>query len=141
MEYLPTPSDYEVRAITEIHQWKNPEMGWFDKAMEIVNKPIEKAGDLVTSVPGVDWVIEKAIGGLVGLLNDFAHCTVRTGAIYEEYRKMGFSDIEEPKDILKLDLEHVDRVIGIWVQNTNLLQLLREQQLVIAVCLEFPRIL
>jgi hypothetical protein len=30
-------SIYEKAALESIHQWKNPEMGWFGKAMEIIN--------------------------------------------------------------------------------------------------------
>jgi hypothetical protein len=107
-------TEYEKSAVASIHEWKNPQIGWFGKAMEIVNWPIEKAGDLITEVPGVDWVIEKAIGGLVSLLNDFAHWTVRPDAIYEEYQKAGFEHIKTSRDIFTLDLEDADRVNG-WL--------------------------
>jgi hypothetical protein len=107
-------SVYERSAVTSIHDWKDPQIGWFGKTMEIVNWPLEKAGDLITEVPGVDWVIEKAIGGLVGLLNDLAHWTVRPDAIYEEYRVAGFEHIKTPSDIFSLDLEDADRVNG-WL--------------------------
>ncbi len=106
-------SEYERLAVKSIHEWKNPQIGWFGKTMEVINWPLEKAGALITEVPGVDWVIEKAIGGLVGLLNDFAHKTVRSGAIYEEYQKAGFN-IKTPSDIFTLDLEYADRVSG-WL--------------------------
>jgi hypothetical protein len=82
-------SEYEKSAVASIHDWKNPQIGWAGKAMEMINWPLEKAGDLITDVPGVNWVIEKAIGGLVSLLNDLAHWTVRPEAIYEEYWELG----------------------------------------------------
>ena len=107
-------SKYERSAVASIHEWKNPQIGWFGKAMKVVNWPLEKAGDLITEVPGVDWVIEKVIGGLVSLLNDLAHWTVRPDAIYEEYRKSGFDNIKTPRDIFSLDLEDADRVNG-WL--------------------------
>lgn len=107
-------SEYERTAVFSIHEWKNPEIGWFGKAMEVINWPIEKAGDLITQVPSVDWVIEKAIGGLVGLLNDLAHWSVRPDAIYEEYRRAGFDHVRTPTDIFSLDLEDADRVNG-WL--------------------------
>ena len=107
-------SIYETEAIASIHEWKNPETGWFGKAMEVINWPLEKAGNLITEVPGVDWVVEKALGGLVGLLNDLAHWSVRPDAIYEEYRKAGFEHIKTFKDIFSLDLEDADRVNG-WL--------------------------
>lgn len=107
-------SEYERLAVASIHVWKNPQISWFGKAMEDINWPLGKAGDLITEVPGVDWVIEKAIGGLVALLNDFSHWTVRPDAIYEEYRKAGFEHIKTPGDIFSLDLEDADRVSG-WL--------------------------
>jgi len=107
-------AEYEKSAVASIHEWKNPQVGWFGKAMEVVNWPLEKAGGLIAEVPGVDWVIEKSIGGLVGLLNDFAHWTVRPNVIYEEYQKAGFDHIKTSRDIFTLDLEDVDRVSG-WL--------------------------
>ena len=107
-------TEYERSAVSSIHEWKNPQINWLGKAMEVVNWPLEKAADLTTEVPGVDWVIEKAVGGLVSLLNDFAHWTVRPNAIYEEYQKAGFEHIKTPTDVFTLDLEDVDRVNG-WL--------------------------
>lgn len=107
-------SEYERSAVTSIHEWKSPKIGWFGRTMERVNWPLERAGDLVTEVPGVDWVIEKAIRGLVGLLNDLAHWSVRPDSIYEEYRRAGFDHIKTPSDVFSLDLEDADRVNG-WL--------------------------
>ncbi len=107
-------TEYEKTAVISIHEWKNPQIGWFGKAMEIINWPLEKAGDLITEVPGVDWVIEKTVGGLVSLLNELAHWSVRPDAIYEEYRVAGFEYIKTPSDIFSLDLKDVDRVNG-WL--------------------------
>jgi len=107
-------SEYEHSAVTSIHEWKNPQIGWFGKAIEIANWPLEKIGKFATEVPGVDWVIEKSVGGLVSLLNDLAHWTVRPDAIYEAYRKAGFDHIKTPSDVFSLDLEDADRVNG-WL--------------------------
>lgn len=108
------PSKFEKSAIKSIHEWKNPKIGWLGETMKTVNWPLGKASALITKAPGVNWVIEKAIGGLVGLLNDFAHWTVNPEAIYKRYRNSGFKHIKEPKDIFSLDLEEIDRVIG-WL--------------------------
>jgi hypothetical protein len=62
----------------------------------------------------VEWVVEKAIGGLVSLLNDFAHMTVRPEAIFEEYRKFGYENVKSVNDIFSLDLEDADKVNG-WL--------------------------
>jgi hypothetical protein len=109
------PSEYELRAIREIHEWKNPKLNWFDKAMEIVNTPIEKIGNVIPDVPdipAIEQIFEKTIGGLINILNDFAHWTVRPEAICEEFRKAGYKNVCNPADILELDLHDVDRVIG-----------------------------
>lgn len=90
-------SKYEKCAIESIHEWKNPKVGWLGKTMETVNWPLEKASNVITEVPGVNWVIVKAIGGLAGLLNDFVHWTVSPKTIYEGYRNSGFKHIRKPK--------------------------------------------
>lgn len=107
-------SEYERSAVTSIHEWKSPKIGWFGRTMERVNWPLERAGDLVTEVPGVDWVIEKAVRGLVGLLNDLAHWSVRPDSIYAEYRRAGFDHIKTSSDVFSLDLEDADSVNG-WL--------------------------
>lgn len=107
-------SEYERLAVASIHDWKDPKIGWFGKSMEVINWPLEKAGDLIKEAPGVDWVIEKAVGGLVGMLNDLAHWTVRPDAIYEEYRAAGFEHVKTANDIFSLSLEDADRVNG-WL--------------------------
>jgi len=105
---------YEKLAIQSIHEWKNPRVGWFGKAMEIFNWPLDRAGEFITEVPGVDYVIERSIGGLISLLNDLAQWLVRPDAIYEEYRNAGFTSIEVPSDIFSLNLENPDRISG-WL--------------------------
>lgn len=107
-------TEYERLAIASIHEWKSPQIGWFGKTMEVVNWPLEKAEGLITEVPGVDWIIEKSVGGLIGLLNDFAHWTVHPNVIYEQYRKSGFEHVKTPRDIFTLNLEDADRVNG-WL--------------------------
>lgn len=102
------PSDYEKHEILAIHRWKNPQLSWFDKAMEIVNKSVEWAGDLARRVPGVDWVMEKAFVGVLSLLNDGASWTVRPKAIFKDFN----GKVSRLEDIHGLDLEVVDRAIG-----------------------------
>lgn len=108
------PSPYEDQAWKEIELWKNPTLGWFDKAMQVINWPLDKAGDVIMKTPGVGWVIEKSVGGLVGVANDAAQWSVRPEAILAEYRQAGHENVQTPSDFQKLDLEHVDRSIG-WL--------------------------
>ena len=104
-------SDYEEHALMEIHAWKSPEMNWFEQTMKTIQWPLSKASDLIVSTPGLGPAITKAITGLVRVTNDAAQWTVRTDAIYEQFRKQGH-DVAGPHDIFSLDLEIVDDAIG-----------------------------
>lgn len=108
------PSTYETRARDEILAWKSPQLGWFDKAMQFVNWPLDKGGDLLMKAPGIGWVIEKSVGGLINLTNDVAQWSVRPETIFEEYRKNGELNINGHASVKDLDLERVDRTIG-WL--------------------------
>jgi hypothetical protein len=107
-------SKYEQQALREIRAWKSPELGALGRAMQLVNKPINAAGEALMNTPGLGQVIEKSASGVVGVANDLAHWTVRPGAIHQEYRKAGHTQIMGPSDIGQLDLGEVDRVIG-WL--------------------------
>ncbi len=108
------PSKYEQQALREIHEWKNPTIGWFGQAMKIVNWPLDKAGDLVLATPGVGDIIRLSIQGITGVCNDVAQWIVRPEAIYAEFRGDGHTTINKPADILALDLKHIDKVVG-WL--------------------------
>jgi len=107
-------STYERNALNEIHGWKNPELGWLGYAMKAINWPIDKAGDSILGAPGIGKVIRFTIQGLFSTCNDLAQWTVRPNTILEEYRKAGHSSINKISDIVSLDLEDCDRVIG-WL--------------------------
>ena len=118
------PSEYERKAIRAIHAWKNPQIGWFEKAWEAINWPLSKANSAIKKVPGVqwaidkgtppvEWVLQKSVGGLVTLLNDSAQWSVRPKAVYSEFAKSGIK-VRSGKDIASLDLEQIDRALG-WL--------------------------
>ncbi len=73
------PSPYEENALKEIAAWKHPALGWLGTAMRAVNWPLDKVGDAVMKTPGVGWVLEKSIGGLMNVTNDAARWSVPTG--------------------------------------------------------------
>src|SRR6202008_3272845 len=98
-----TPSAYETEARRQIQLWKNPSLGWLDQAMRTLNWPLDKAGDLVMKTPGIGWVLEKSVGGLVTVTNDVAQLSVRPDAIHEENRRSGHP-VSHPGDIIHLDL-------------------------------------
>ena len=105
------PSDYERRALEQIHEWKTPKLTWFGQTMQVINWPLDKAGDFIMETPGLGYVIKKVIEGIVKVSNDVAQWSVRPEAIYEKFRTAGH-DIHERPDIFSLDLEDVDRVVG-----------------------------
>lgn len=107
-------SEYEERALAEIHAWKNPEIGWFGQAMKAVNWPLDKAGDFILSTPGLGDVIKLSIQGLTSVCGDIAHWSVQPAAIYSEFRGAGHDGIKKPSDVFSIELEHVDRVVG-WL--------------------------
>ena len=111
---MATPSEYEKQVVREIHEWKNPNLTWFGKAMETLTWPLEQAGNFVMDAPGIGWVIEKSVGGIVSVSNDLAQWTVRPDAIYAEYRKKGHDDVRSNSDVFRLDISEVDKVLG-WL--------------------------
>ena len=64
-------SKYEEQALLQIHEWKNPRVGWFGKSMELINWPLCKAKELIGKIPGADWVVEEALGLEIGNLPKF----------------------------------------------------------------------
>ncbi len=108
------PSDYEIQAMAQIRAWKHPELGFWGKAMQVINRPLDATGNVVLKTPGVGWVIERSVHGIVGVANDLAHLSVRPGAIHDEFRKAGHGEIKTRQDIRQLDLADLDRVIG-WL--------------------------
>lgn len=113
MSYNPgLPSEYERNALKEIQAWKHPEQSFFGQIADIASWPIDKVGELVMSAPGVDYVMERAVSGIVSHINDFACWTVRSDAVYEEYEQRGMALKERPSDLFKYDLEKLDAVVG-----------------------------
>lgn len=107
-------SDYEKRALTQIHAWKNPQRTWFDTAMDYVNKPLTLAGQAVDMIPGFTETCTKATNGIVGLINDASQWSVRPSAIYKELSNISMQEITRSEQIPLLDLQLIDRSIG-WL--------------------------
>ena len=105
------PSDYERKALEEIKAWKDRAQAWWQKVAATASYPLDKAGDMVLKTPGLGTAIRKSIEGIVGVANDLAQWSVRPKAIYEKFRSKGH-DVQKPSDILSLDLEDVDKVVG-----------------------------
>ena len=93
------PSDYERRALDQIHEWKNPQLGWFGQTMKQIGWPgpidhlntlLKNTGDAITQAGMLD-VVNKALAGTVNVLGDAASWIVRPKAVYAEYRKAGMT--------------------------------------------------
>ena len=80
---------YDKKALVEIHAWKNPEITWFDKALSVINKPLDYVGDVILDNDTVGHVIKKSVNGLVSVCNDAAQWSVRSEAIFKEFRGDG----------------------------------------------------
>ena len=111
---MPSPSEYEVRALNQIHAWKNPTRTWVDAAVSVVNRPLATAGAAVMKVPGLSTAIEKSFQGVLGLVNDGSQWSVRPEAILAEYSRATGMEFSDLKALQTLDLSVVDRVIG-WL--------------------------
>lgn len=107
-------SDYEKRALEQIHAWKTPQQTWFDTAMVYVNKPLALAGQAVGKIPGFTETCEKATNGVVGLVNDASQWSVRPSAIFKELSDVSKQEITQREQIPLLDLQFIDRSIG-WL--------------------------
>lgn len=107
-------SDYEERALAQIHAWKNPEQTWYDTAMAYVNKPLELAGQAVDKIPGFTETCTKAMNGVIGLVNDASQWSVRPPAIFQEISNISGAEITRLDQIPSLDLQVIDKAIG-WL--------------------------
>lgn len=105
--------EYDELAIKAIHEWKNPEIGWFGYAMTQLMWPLNKAGDLLLSTPGLGDAIKYAVQGAVSVCNDVAHWSVPRDSIYNEFRLAGHH-VHEAEDIHAIELEKIDRIVG-WL--------------------------
>lgn len=112
-------SDYEKRAILQIHAWKNPQPTFFDKALDYVNTPLEAAGKFIsgqfeqTSTAFVD-ACTKSMNGIVNMVNDGSQWSVRPSAIFEELSDVSKQKISSIEQIPLLDLHLIDKSIG-WL--------------------------
>ncbi len=106
-------SEYEQRALAEIHRFKTPQPGWAGEALQALNGPLDKLGDGVMNTPGVGWVVRKAAMGLVSVANDVAQWSVRPDAVLAEYQGHGV-EVYSLEDLAVLDLSQVDQAIG-WL--------------------------
>lgn len=107
-------SNYEKQALKQIHAWKNPQQTWFDTAMAYVNKPLALAGQAIDKIPGFTDTCNKAMNGVIGLVNDASQWSVRPSAILEELSDISKREITKLDQVQLLDLQTIDKAIG-WL--------------------------
>ena len=56
-------SAYEGRALKKIHAWKTPELSRLERIMEVISRPLDKAGDFIVESPGLGDAIKKSHWG------------------------------------------------------------------------------
>jgi hypothetical protein len=105
------PNPYDARALNEIHAWKNPEPGALGKAIRVINLPLEKAGDLLLSTPGLGDAIKRSAQGLTGVCNNVAQWSVKKEAVYARFRKAGHDGVKGQAGIFDIELEDIDRLV------------------------------
>lgn len=112
METLPihvpaTLSPYERRALEEIALWRTPDATWFGRMTDHIDRTANHLTDLARKVPGVDWVIDEFVVGLLRVINEVAQETVWEDRVLARYRAVG-ADVRGRGDVHALDLETVD---------------------------------
>ena len=105
------PSRYELREIQKIRRWQRSGPGLLGQAFRTINRPLESLMNRAIEAPGVEWAVSKTVGGLISIMNDLAHWSVRPEAIYREFKDRGCL-VNAPGDAFHLDLRQVDRVMG-----------------------------
>lgn len=103
-------SEYERRALDEIHAWRNPPDTWLSSVKGKASQAWNGVTDLVHKVPGVDWTMENVVTGLMELTNEITQDSVWTDAVIKDFKSHGHS-ISDLSQVLALDLEQVDQVL------------------------------
>jgi hypothetical protein len=74
-------SAYEELAHRQSQEWKNPGQSWFDRAIEVVSWPLDKAGEALMNTSGLGPAIRTAFSGVVSIINDGSQWSVRPQAL------------------------------------------------------------
>ena len=105
-------TDYERSALDQLRQWQTRKTkGVLAKLSRVTSWPAEKIGDGVMKAPIVGRVIELTFEKLIGLLSDASSWSVRTGAVFADFRDHGFAHIDNFQAIGELSLEEIDGVV------------------------------
>jgi hypothetical protein len=101
---------YEQRALREIESFKATKESRLGSVWRRIGAPLEQVSDAALgTTPGA--AVVRAVQEVLDVINDGATWTVRTSAIYEEFRRRGLGPIEGPRDVRRLGLHEIDRLV------------------------------
>ena len=104
-------SPYDRRALEEIDAFRKPVQSRAGRVLGRLTAPAGKAAGVVKD-SFVGEAVSRAVQGILSLMNDGASWSVRTEAIYSEFRAKGYPRVHSAGDIHSLELEQVDRTVG-----------------------------
>ncbi|MCH7926891.1 MAG: EcsC family protein [Candidatus Dadabacteria bacterium] len=109
-------TEYDEKAIQEIHIWKSPKLSFFNKFVSKLSKPLDKIANKVPRKFSQNQVIDaigKSVEGVIKVTNDASQWTVRPDSIMKEFNKRGYK-LRTLKGIKRIKLEEIDKIVG-WL--------------------------
>ncbi|MDW7695440.1 EcsC family protein [Flammeovirgaceae bacterium SG7u.111] len=108
------PSEYEQKVINELNERRQvpKKINKFSKVLSSLSKPINRAGEWLTKMPGLDMAMEKTEGTLAAFAHNVTDWTVKQEETIKRYFEAGFSDVKTKEDIALLDLKVVEDAVG-----------------------------
>lgn len=103
-------SSEESGAIAELHAFKHPKEGWFDRVGEFADAGLTKAADRVFDT-AVGERAESLVADVTKTLNDAAVWSVRREAIFKDYRDDGV-EVAAIEDVTRLGLTQIRHTLG-----------------------------
>jgi hypothetical protein len=104
-----TPSETDALVLKEIAEFRNPAEGWFERMGEVADEALAGASDRAFDTR-LGEAAEKVAAGLAKVLNDAAAWTVRSGAIFSDFRNNGF-EVDDLADIAELSVDDVRQTL------------------------------
>jgi len=109
-------TEYDEKAIQEIHIWKSPKLSFFNKFVSKLSKPLDKIANKVPRKFSQNQVVDaigKSVEGVIKVTNDASQWTVRPDSIMKEFNKRGYK-LRTLKGIKRIKLEEIDKIVG-WL--------------------------
>lgn len=108
--FPPQPSEYELRALNGIAAWRNPPGSWYRSVRGQLDRTWDHMTDWARKVPGVEWMIDHVVTGLLELTNEISQDSVWLDGVLRDFKENG-NAVAALDEIRELDLEIVDGAI------------------------------